>query len=372
MTHIQASADGETTAAPRVADRVRAHDWASTPLGRREDWPQSLCTAIDIMLASGHPMCIMWGPQRIFFYNDAYAPLLGSQRVTALGMRTADVWPEVWDDIEPLVERTFAGETCTLHELPLIMTRNGPQEETWWDFSYSPVHDETGRVAGLFNVTLESTSRVLANRERDAAIAALEAGRTRQRMLNDELAHRMKNMFGMVQAIAFQTLRRTEDSAAVEAFDRRLAVLASAHDILTERNWSNARFGDLARTVTDTFDGNRFTLNGPDVEIGSRAALALSLTLHELATNAVKYGALSVADGRVDLRWSLLPDDEGEQLEFCWVERGGPPAREPTRKGFGSRLIRMGLIGSGGVELNYSPHGLTVQACAPLHLMQQA
>lgn len=353
-----------------IANLVRDYDWASTALGSMEAWPQSLRTTIDIILASGHAMCVMWGPERVFLYNDAYAPFLGKRHPAALGARTAEVWFDVWQAIEPLVDRTFAGETCTMTEMPLVMTRNGAKEETWWDFSYSPVRDEAGLVAGLLNVASDSTARVLTMRERDAAVAALETEREQQRLLNDELAHRIKNMFGVVQAIAFQTFGGTQDEAAVQTFEKRLSTLASAHDVLTGRNWSSALLGELARSVLETFDEDRFILAGPDVEIGSRAALSLSLMLHELATNAVKYGALTQPGGQIALDWSLVPDDAGERLDLCWTERGGPPVEEPKRKGFGYRLIRMGLTGSGGVELDYSTHGLTVKATAPLHLMQ--
>ena len=353
-----------------MADLVRDYDWASTALGSMETWPQSLRTTTDIILASGHAMCVMWGPERIFLYNDAYASILGMRHPAALGSPTAEVWFVVWKDIKPLVDRTFAGETCTMRELPLVMTRHGTEEETWWDFSYSPVRDEDGSVAGLLNVTLETTARVLTMRERNVAVAALKTEREQQRLLNDELAHRIKNMFGVVQAIAFQTFAGTEDKAAVQAFERRLSTLASAHDVLTGRDWSTALLDELAHSVLGAFDEGRFTLRGPDVQIGSRAALALSLMLHELATNAVKYGALSQPGGQIALDWSLVPDNDGERLHLCWTERGGPPVEEPKRKGFGSRLIRMGLTGSGGVELDYSSHGLTVTATAPLHLMQ--
>ena len=158
-------------ALPGMKDLVRHHDWVSTPLGAREAWPQSLRTTVDIMLGSGHAMCVIWGPDRILLYNDAYAPILGKRHPAALGLPTARVWPELWGDIEPLVDRTFAGESCVFRDQSLLMTRHGYEEETWWDFAYSPVHDEQGRVAGLFNVTSDSTDRVLALRRHDAVAA---------------------------------------------------------------------------------------------------------------------------------------------------------------------------------------------------------
>ncbi|WP_168990568.1 PAS domain-containing protein [Aureimonas flava] len=164
---------------PGVAERIRRHDWSATPLGARETWPQSLRTTLDIMLGSGHAMCLAWGPDRTFLYNDAYAPFLGARHPSALGMGFAAVWPEIWGEIGPLVDRVFAGETTTFHAMPLVMTRNGFAEDTWWDFSYSPVRDERGAVAGLLNVAADATPRVLAERERDRALADQRASQDR-------------------------------------------------------------------------------------------------------------------------------------------------------------------------------------------------
>lgn len=142
-------------------------DWSSTPLGSRDDWPQSLATAVDMMMGSGHAMCIAWGRDRTFLYNDAYAPMLGDRHPEAMGMSMQEVWPDVWPDIEALVDATFRGATSKFQDMPLTMTRHGYPEESWWTFSYSPIHDESGRVTGLLNVTLETTARVIAEQQRD-------------------------------------------------------------------------------------------------------------------------------------------------------------------------------------------------------------
>ena len=140
---------------------LRDLDFASTPLGPATKWPQSLRTTISLILASGHPMCLAWGPDLTFFYNDAYEPFLGGRHPMAMGQRFADVWSDVWSDILPLVQRALAGETVTMREMPLTMTRHGYPEETWWSFSYSPVFDEAGAVAGMLNVAAEVTGQVL-------------------------------------------------------------------------------------------------------------------------------------------------------------------------------------------------------------------
>ena len=189
-----------------MADLISSHDWASTPLGAMDGWPQCLRTAVDIMLGSGHAMQLAWGPERTVLYNDAYAPMLGGRHPGAVGLPFRLAWPEIWADIEPLVERVFAGETLRFKDLPLVMTRHGYAEDTWWTFSYSPVRDGSGAVAGLVNVTLEATGRVRAERERDEAHARLQNSEKRQAFL-----------LGLSDA-----LRPLADAVAIQAAASRL------------------------------------------------------------------------------------------------------------------------------------------------------
>lgn len=179
MRHAKLGTEAGRTGSLRMADLFRLYDWASTPLGKRETWPAVLRTTVDLMLASLHPMCVMWGPERIFLYNDGYAEILGARHPSALGLRTEDVWPELWDDLVPLIDRTFRGESCAFRDQPLTMMRNGFEEQVWYDFAYSPVGDERGEVVGLLNVTSDCTARVVAQRERDAAIERLRASEKR-------------------------------------------------------------------------------------------------------------------------------------------------------------------------------------------------
>ena len=157
-----------------MAGRVRRHDWASTPLGPIEGWPASLRAVVDLMLASPQAMCLCWGSKKTLIYNDGYAPLLGLRHPQALGGSMEEVWHEVWPDIAPLVDRAMAGEAVAFEDMPLTMTRNGYPEETWWSFSYSAVRSESGAVAGMINITHDSTSRVLARRRQEEAQARLE------------------------------------------------------------------------------------------------------------------------------------------------------------------------------------------------------
>lgn len=149
-----------------VGARIRAHDWASSPLGPHEAWPKSLLNTLDLMLASPHAMFLSWGPEQICFFNDAYRPVLGARDETALGMKFPDLWPELWDELEPFVRKALAGEASRFEDHPLTMTRYGHDEQTWWTFSYSPVRDDDGRIAGMFCVTMETTQKVLLERQR--------------------------------------------------------------------------------------------------------------------------------------------------------------------------------------------------------------
>lgn len=180
-----------------------------------------------------------------------------------------------------------------------------------------------------------------------------------QEIQNQELSHRMKNVFAMIQAIASQTLRRVEDRKAVDAFAQRLLTLSRAHDVLLTQTWTAARLSEVVMAVLGAIsEAGTLQISGPDVVVGPRATLSISLLLHELATNAAKYGALSVPDGYVALEWHLEDPGGEELLVLSWREIGGPEVAAPSRRGFGSKLINMGLVGTGDVDLRYLPSGL--------------
>jgi PAS domain S-box-containing protein len=139
-------------------------DWAHTSLGPRADWPRSLEAVARLMLHSRQPMFLAWGPELAFIYNDAYAPILGARHPSALGHPFRQVWPEVWNELEPLVRRALDGEATWAENLHLVLHRNGYPEDTWYTFSYSPLHGDDGRVAGMFCTCMETTRQVMAER----------------------------------------------------------------------------------------------------------------------------------------------------------------------------------------------------------------
>jgi PAS domain S-box-containing protein len=155
--------------------RIRAYDWAKSPLGRPEDWPQALKTAMGMLLSTKFPMFIAWGPELRFLYNDAYSDILGAKHPAALGHAFEDIWAEIWDEVGPLARRAVAGEPTYFENLPLTMTRKGYGEQTWFTFSYGPLRGDSSEAEGMFCVCTETTATVLAERQRIS-----EAERLRQ------------------------------------------------------------------------------------------------------------------------------------------------------------------------------------------------
>ena len=148
----------------RTGALMRAHDWSESPLGAPETWPQPLRTLVGVILQSQFPMFVAWAEALGFLYNDPYAEILGAKHPRALGRRFYDIWSEIWSDISPLIDAAMAGGSTYREDLPLLMNRKGYEEQTWFTFSYSPVRDESGKVAGMFCAVSETTRKVLAER----------------------------------------------------------------------------------------------------------------------------------------------------------------------------------------------------------------
>ena len=312
------------------------------------------------MLNSPESMYLVWGQDRTFLFNDAYAPILGPRLPTAMGARFEDLWADAWPSVEPFFIKAEAGESSRLVDLFVPMARQGVAEETWWTFSYTPVRDETGAVVGVLCITNETTDKVTSEKARAEALA-------RQELLNNELSHRVKNTISMVQAIASQSLKRVEDRDVVHAFEDRLVALGHAHNVLLESQWQPASVRSVVKPMLELHNArDQFIVDGPDVFLASNATLSLALLLHELATNAAKYGALSTETGQVHVDWDIIQDPAGDRFVIRWRESGGPVLTPPTRSGFGSRLIAMGLNGSRDAQLNYKPTGLEARFSASL------
>lgn len=329
-----------------MGNAVRAFDWASTPLGPRDAWPPELKTAAALVLESHFPMALVWGSGLTTIFNDAFLPILGG-KPESLGRSFRDIWKEAWSLVGPMVERALAGEATYLEDFELEVARGDGDavDKAWFTFCYSPVRLADGNVGGMIDTVVETTAIVRSRRESE--------------VLRDELAHRLKNTMAMVQSLARRTLKGLDDREAVKTFEKRIVAMGQAHEALARGGWQSASLGELADGLL-AMHGDRFDVKGPEVALGASATLRLSLILHELATNAAKYGALSVPEGRVQLEWRIEPRPQGEELALCWREHDGPPVAPPTHTGFGSRLIDMGLIGGCKVERRYPAHGAEV------------
>ena len=185
-------------------------------------------------------------------------------------------------------------------------------------------------------------------------VTARKTTEEQKQLLMEELSHRVKNTFAMVQALVYQTLRGV-DPAVSDTLQTRLAALSRAHEMLLQKSWTSTSITALIdRVLRMDAERRRFVLEGPEFEVDAEAALSLSLLLHELATNAVKYGALSRDSGCVRLSWGFIAG----RFRLSWIEEGGPPIETVARKGFGSRLLAMGIRGSRNVRIDYDPAGL--------------
>ncbi len=211
----------------------------------------------------------------------------------------------------------------------------------------SPLMDAQGKIVGASKIARDITER--------------RQAQERQKLLVNEMQHRIKNTLATVQAIATQTLRNSPDER--DAFVARLHALAGAYDLLRDDNWDQAALNDLVGKALNAFRDKhreRFFVDGPDgIFLDAQKSSLLVMALHELATNAVKYGALSNENGQVRVVWERLGDDPAKRFRLCWTESGGPPVSPPTQKGFGSLLIERALQNHlGQARLDFAPQGL--------------
>ena len=190
-----------------------------------------------------------------------------------------------------------------------------------------------------------------------------------QKLILEELHHRIKNTLATVSAIASQSLRNVAGAEHAQlAIEGRLLALGRAHDLLLQARWSSADLEKIVRGATEAFDdpdAAKFSIAGPDIRIASGAVIAIAMTLNELCTNTTKFGALSIPTGRVDIAWAV--DDTAQRLRLTWTERNGPAVQPPARQSFGTRLIEtLGRQLKGNVNLTYEPTGFVYAFDVPL------
>ncbi len=475
-----------------LGELIRRFDWSKTSLGPLSCWSPALCTATNIVLQSPLPLVMLWGPDGVMIYNDAYSVFAGQRHPRLLGSKVLEGWAEVADFNAHVLQVGLAGGTLSFKDQELTLYRNNVPEQVWMDLNYGPVLGDDQKPAGVLAIVVETTGQIRAERERQRAEARVRASEERfralvnatsdvvyrmspdwremrqmdgrgfladtdspstawideylfqedqphilaiideavgdrqpfqlehrvrrrdgsvgwtfsravplfaddggilewfgaasdvtprkqaeehLRLVINELNHRVKNTLAMTQALGAQSFRSADDlKQAHDKFTGRIMALARANDLLTGERWVGASLRDVIEMAMEGYfspDAGRYDIEGPHLELSSKTALSLSMALHELATNAFKYGSWSSDTGRVVIAWSLAP---GERLHLEWRESGGPQVSTPTSRGFGSRLIERGLAAelSGEVRLVFDPAGLICIVDSPLHPHEEA
>ena len=312
---------------------------------------------VDMFMQAPGFVAVLSGPEHVFqMYNPAYGQLIGHRGITGKVIREA--LPElVGQGYFEFLDTVF--ETGEPHEgrgsrVQLQRTPDGPLETVYLNFIYQPIRDGSGKVAGIFVQGHDVTENVLAA--------------DRQKLMIDELNHRVKNTLATVQSIAMQTARsHTDPKSFAESFQARLLAVSHTHDLLTRSHWEGADLRAILEHETEAHGAQRISLNGAPVALSPAAALSFGMIFHELATNAAKYGALSNPDGRVLVDWAVA-DQTSPMLHLTWRELDGPPVVEPTRRGFGSRLIERNVRHdlAGQVTVEYATSGFTAEFMVPL------
>lgn len=480
-----------------MVECVRNHEWVATPLGPPETWPTSLRVVVGLMLGSRQPMFVAWGPELCFLYNDGYQPMLGTKHPHAFGQPIRQVWAEIWPDIAPLIDRALAGEATWSENMHLVMERYGYPEDTWYTFSYSPVRDEAGAIAGMFCACTETTGQVLADRLRATAEAALreseerwhaifrnmhegfalceivygpggeavdfrylevnaawerltgvpptatvgrlaseaipgiepfwtatyaqvvetgkpthfeyhlaslgrwfevfayrtepgrfaalflniterKAAEERQRLMSREVDHRAKNALTVVQA-ALRLTTAPDVAGYRRIIEGRVGALARAQSMLAQDRWTGADLcallaGELAPFLVGGDEPEpRASLTGPPVVLPAGVTQPLAMAVHELATNALKHGALSAPAGHIAVSWNVEQRPDGVTLlRLRWAEAGGPSVDSaPERRGFGSRVLDGTIRGQlgGNVSRIWALGGMICDLEVPLRPM---
>jgi two-component sensor histidine kinase len=268
-------------------------------------------------------------------------------------------WPDFWagvgnSDARSAVETAKAGGTARFKGAANTAKGNA----RFWDVQVSPIFGEDGKPSHILSISRDITE--------------LAEAQEQQRVLTAELQHRIKNSLAMVLAIANQTIRGDDIEAARKAFTARLMTLSTAHDILVQSNWASAPIKDVIKGALAPYHTGqgRIEFGGPELVLPPKPALAIALAVHELATNATKYGALSNEEGKVIVSWDTNVIGENSSFLFDWIEKGGPRVVEPeqSKKGFGTRLIERMLKNEFGGEvlIDFKPDGLTCTLTAPL------
>ncbi|MDY8109977.1 PAS domain-containing protein [Fulvimarina sp. 2208YS6-2-32] len=297
---------------------------------------------------------VLEGPDlRFTFVNDSFRDLACDR--TLLGRPFFQALPELeGQGVSELARHCLDGGGTVMGETVRMELRRSandePTSEKFFDFTFSPLTDNKGAVIGLFFQGADRTQSMRAT--------------LRHRILVDELNHRVKNTLSMVQAMARQSFRSARDpEEARYAFEARIMALSQAHNILSARRWESAGLTTLLHQELVGLPADRISVSGPNVLLGSKAAIALAMVFHELTSNAVRYGALASDDGTLQIEWDCDLENQGRLLRLSWAE--ATPGTKPVmlREGYGIRVLRRVIEGElgGDLTLEIGPDGLICQ-----------
>lgn len=320
-----------------------------------ERWP-----SIKIILVSGQikPVGDEKPADSRFFGKPLDLKTMIHEMQEMIGKGSLEIVPPQLTDLTPVVTKLISSKIAT------------PKID---NLSESILTAENDSLRFLLEQATVNTEQLLKQAGIDAK--EREAADELQKLILEELHHRIKNTLATVGAIASQSLRTAETiEHGIKAIDGRLIALGRAHDLLLKSRWTNASLIDTLRGATEPYDsesGRRISLVGDDIDISSGAVIALSMTVNELCTNATKFGALSVSSGRVLVEWKLEPSTG--MLQLVWSETGGPQVEVPTRRSFGTRLMdSLGQQLRGDVSLSYEPSGFIYRLTIPLSSLKSS
>lgn len=326
--------------------RIREFDWEATPLGVIESWPSWLGFAVDLMLASGLPTAIHVGPEAITLYNQAASQYLGEKHPAALGWPLFEIHADLRARWEATLMSVLAGNTLTTTE-----------PRSWFDpdvnapirnftVSAAPLRDDAGAVTAAWVVFVDTSE------ERLRIALAVEE---RQKLLIGELQHRTRNLLAIVQTLVDRTLRSTTDLAHVRVeLTGRLQALSRVQSLLTNKSDSDPvpleqiLMNELAAHGVEPSNAQRVLIRGPsDVALPAGKVQVMMMAVHELATNALKHGALKEANARLYIEWwRMRAADGSDWIHLTWHEQGvaiADPAAGTSRHGLGRDLIERAL-----------------------------
>lgn len=305
----------------------------------------------EAILSNTPDLAYVWNLDHRFIYaNEGLLRMWGKSMDEAIGKNCLELGYEPWHAAmhDREIEQVIATREPVRGDVPFT----GTFGRRIYDYILVPVIGANGDVIAVAGTTRDVTDY----REFEQ----------RQGLLIDELNHRVKNTLSIVQALAMQSFGSDPANRSMRAaFQGRLEALAGAHNILTRESWKSAELRDIVTASVDACGvGDRIEIDGPEIHFDPRTAVTVAMAMHELCTNAIKYGALSNADGHVDLRWST----DGDRFHLRWEERDGPQVVKPERRGFGSRMLERALAGElhGKVTVDYQPNGLVCEVDAPI------